>query len=446
MKKTRVIAAALSAAMAVGLLAGCGSTTSGSSVQSSAAASGSTAGQEPVTIRFGWWGGDSRHEATLAVIDQFEAEYPWITVEAEYGGNDGYHDKLATQLTSGTAPDIVQVDPEIMPQYVNEGDYFVDYLETDFDFSNFDMAYLESSTITGNYDGHQYGLPTGVAGPCVLVNKELADAIGADFTKPYTWDDLITWGKAAREYGEDTYLLSTNADYLNNMVVNYYHKQLTGNTLFDVETGKLLATEESLTATFDYVKSLFDNEVVAPVTVMSQYSGDNLQNDPAWIDGKYASSFTYISTAEVLTAANPDAEYYAGEFPMLEDAKNPGWIIGCPQILAVTKTTENLDACILFLDYFYNDDTALATLGVERSLPPTEHAREIVEAEGKASPLLSQAVEILTPYEGLNNDPIGSSAEAKQAMIDAISQIAYGQLSTSEAAQQVMSLYKDLEK
>ena len=57
---------------------------------------------------------------------------------------------------------------------------------------------------------------------------------------------------------------------------------------------------------------------------------------------------------------------------------------------------------------------------------------------------MPQAVEILTPYEGLNNDPVGSSAEAKQAMIDAISQVAYGQLSTSEAAQQILTLYKDL--
>lgn len=444
MKTTKSVAAALSAIMVVGMLAGCTSASSSDSTESQANENAS--GQEAVTIRFGWWGGDSRHEATLAVIEQFEEKYPWITVEAEYSGNDGYHDKLATQLTSGTQPDIMQIDPEIMPQYVNEGDYFVDYLETDFDFSNFDMTYLESSTITGNYDGHQYGLPTGVAGPCVLVNKELADAIGADFTKPYTWDDLLTWGAAAREYSDDTYLLSTNADYLNNMVVNYYHKQLTGNTLFDVETGKLLATEESLTDTFDYVKALFDNEVVAPVTVMSQYSGDNLQNDPSWISGKYVSSFTYISTAEVLTAANPEAEYYAGEFPVMEDAKNPGWIIGCPQLLAVSKSTKNLEACILFMNYFYNDDTALATLGVERSLPPTEHAREIVEKEGKASSLLSQAVEILTPYKGLNNDPIGSSAEAKQAMIDAISQIAYGQLTTKEAAQQILALYADLEK
>ena len=97
---------------------------------------------EEITIRFAWWGGDERAEATLAVIEQFEALHPNITIEAEYGGNDGYHDKLATSLASGTAADIVQVDPETFPTYVAAGDYFYDYAELGVDMSNFDEAYI----------------------------------------------------------------------------------------------------------------------------------------------------------------------------------------------------------------------------------------------------------------------------------------------------------------
>ena len=72
------------------------------------------------------------------MIEQFEAAHPNITIEAEYGGSDGYHDKLATQLASGTAADIVQVDPEVFPTYVTTGDYFIDYKDYDMDLSNFD--------------------------------------------------------------------------------------------------------------------------------------------------------------------------------------------------------------------------------------------------------------------------------------------------------------------
>ena len=64
---------------------------------------------EPVTLRFMWWGGDARATATLDVIEAFEAKYPWITIEAEYGSDEGYQEKLTTQLVSGTAADIIQM-------------------------------------------------------------------------------------------------------------------------------------------------------------------------------------------------------------------------------------------------------------------------------------------------------------------------------------------------
>lgn len=399
----------------------------------------------PVNIRFSWWGGDSRHAATLEVIRQFEELYPWITVDAEYGSSDGYHDKLATQLTSGTEPDIMQIDPETMPRFVAAGDFFVNLFETDYNFANFDVPSIMASHITGCYDGKQYGLPTGVAGPCILVNKELAEKIGADFTKPYSWDDLITWGKAAREISPDTYLIATNVDYLNNMVVNFYTKQVAGTTLFDPDTGKLLATEENLTKTYAYIKALFDNEVIAPISTMTQYAGDNIQSDPAWINGQYAMTMTYISTAGVMMAANPNATYFAGEFPMLADAKNDGWIVGCPQILTISKRSANQEACLLFLDYFYNNEKAVSTLNTQRSVPPTAFARGIVSADGNMDPVLAQSVDILTPYLGLANDPIGSAPEAKRIIQDAMEEMAYGLISPEEAAQIVIERYQEME-
>ncbi len=53
---------------------------------------------EKVTLRFSWWGGDSRHEATLACIDAYMEENPNIVIEAEYGGFDGYQQKISAAL------------------------------------------------------------------------------------------------------------------------------------------------------------------------------------------------------------------------------------------------------------------------------------------------------------------------------------------------------------
>ena len=41
------------------------------------------------------------------MIEKFEELHPNIKIEAEYGSSEGYTDKLATQLATGTAPDII---------------------------------------------------------------------------------------------------------------------------------------------------------------------------------------------------------------------------------------------------------------------------------------------------------------------------------------------------
>ena len=158
--KKKLLSGILAATMVTGLLAGCGNSDNpssqasgnadGSSSTSSEAPADNTSSDAPpassdeqITLRFSWWGGDERLAATLEVIDQFQDLHPNITIEAEYGSSDGYHDKLATQLQGGTAPDIIQVDPETFPQYVTGGaDYFIDLNDLNFDFSNFEESYI----------------------------------------------------------------------------------------------------------------------------------------------------------------------------------------------------------------------------------------------------------------------------------------------------------------
>ncbi len=107
----KVLAISLAAAMTLAVTACGGSAASDSS--SGSAASDSTASDSaapaqteaaaPVvendgsydecTLTISWWGGDSRHEATLAAIEAFEQAYPGITVESTYAAWDGWEEK-----------------------------------------------------------------------------------------------------------------------------------------------------------------------------------------------------------------------------------------------------------------------------------------------------------------------------------------------------------------
>lgn len=437
--KKRIVAGLLATSMLFSL-AGCtgGAGSADTSGAASTGETGTTDSGETVTLRFAWWGGDDRTNATMEVINNFMAENPNIKIEAEYGSSDGYHDKLATQLASGTAADIVQIDPEVMPSFVSTGDYFVDYNEAGFDLSNFDPSYIEQR-INGNYDGKQLGLPTGIAGPALVVNADLAEKYGIDFSTQYTWDQFIEWGRQVHEADPDTYLLCTNKEYIANMVFFIYMKQKTGKTVFDEETKEFNYTEEDIKACLDLIQSLYDNNVCPPSSYSSAYSNDDLQSDPNWIAGKYVCTFAYISTMNVMMAANESANYTAGLMPVMEGAKDNGWACNCPQLISVTSSCKNVDAAMKFLDYFYNSEEAAKTLGCVRSVPPTEMARTVCEADGSLDTDMMEAANIVSAYGGQSNDKYSSTPESKQIIIDTIEAVGYGTVDTASAAADMYS-------
>ena len=450
MKKYLAIPAAL--CLAASLLTACGGGKGETTAADTKAEQGQTAaaeketaktadgGSEQITLRFSWWGGEERLAATLDVIKQFEELNPNIKIEPEYGSSDGYADKLATQLASGTAPDIIQIDPGLMPALVSdETNYFLDLNTSSFDFSNFYENYYKLR-INGFYDGKQLGIPTGISGGAVLVNKGLADQIGIDFHTQYTWDDLFDWAKKVREFDDSMYLICSNKDYVANILANNYAKQLSGKTFINEETKEINLTSEQWQEVYTFVKRLYDEEVIAPASYSAAYSGDNMQSDPNWIAGKYVCSFTYMSTMETLAAANADAEYTAGLFPLYQGSDVDAWNANCPQIIAINAKSKNPEAAVEFLDYFFNNEKAMETLGCTRSVPPTAKAREICTADGSLSKLLSEAADVAGSYSGMVDDKYFSAAEAKQIVTDEVEAVGFGVTTPESASEETISL------
>ena len=450
MKKYLAIPAVL--CLAASLLTACGGGKSETSAANTKAEQGQTTaaekettktadgGSDQITLRFSWWGGEERLAATLDVIKQYEELNPNVKIEPEYGSSDGYADKLATQLASGTAPDIIQIDPGLMPALVSdETNYFLDLNTSSFDFSNFDENYYKLR-INGFYDGKQLGIPTGISGGAVLVNKGLADQIGIDFHTQYTWDDLFDWAKKVREFDDSMYLICSNKDYVANILANNYAKQLSGKTFINEETKEINLTAEQWQEVYTFVKRLYDEEVIAPASYSAAYSGDNMQSDPNWIAGKYVCSFTYMSTMETLAAANTDAEYTAGLFPLYQGSDVDAWNANCPQIIAINAKSKNPEAAVGFLDYFFNKEKAKETLGCTRSVPPTAKAREICTADGSLSKLLAEAADVAGSYSGMVDDKYFSAAEAKQILIDEVEAVGFGVANPESASEETISL------
>ena len=83
---------------------------------------------------------------------------------AEYQGFDGYHDKLMTQISSGTEPDVYQLDSNVYFASLAANDKLGDltpYIGNQLKLDD----YPEDALTWAQYNGVQYGVPSGLNGP-----------------------------------------------------------------------------------------------------------------------------------------------------------------------------------------------------------------------------------------------------------------------------------------
>jgi multiple sugar transport system substrate-binding protein len=245
-KITGKIAAAV-AAVAI-TLTGCG-------------ASPQAASDGPVTLRFSWWGSDTRHKMTQKLIDAFEAKNPNIKIEGEYGDWSGYWDKLATQVASQEAPDIIQMDAQYLGEYAERGAL----LELkDVDLSKFDQAAADA----GKTEGGQYAVSAGMNALVVLANPSLVSASGVSLPddSSWTWDEYldtaadITSKSKAGVYGSGAF--TGDASF------NLWTRQH-GKSLF-TKDGGLGFDEGDATKYFEMQAEMRDAKAVPPASVMTE--------------------------------------------------------------------------------------------------------------------------------------------------------------------------------
>ena len=395
--------------------------------------------EENVTLRFMWWGSDSRHEATIAVCEQYMAAHPNVTIEFEYGGYDGYQEKLTTQLASGTNPDIIQYDVKWKDDILRQGNVFLnlnDYADT-LDLTTFDEGMLNNY---GYYGEALVGLPTGINATAILVNTAVTEAAGIDIADIKTWDDMIAAGEKLHAYDENMYLLNLEVMNLGEQLAYALLPQIIGDNMIADDGVTLNATAEDFQKMFELNVRFYESNVLEPVDAAILYD-TNPWTNPKWINHEYAMGF-FISSF-----INPDTYDFQDTsdvlpMPTFEDAKETGVMLVPPQMIGVAANCEHPEVATDFLNYFYNDPTAAETLGTVRSIPATSTAQQVCAEANLVDPniitAISYAAETATIHQNTN-----VPTTIKDILVDGAEQVAYGVSDPAKAAQETYSAIVD---
>ena len=390
--------------------------------------------EEKATLRFSWWGSEVRHQALLEAIDLYMEKNPNVTIEPEYGGFDGYYQKLVTQFAGGTAPDLTPLSVDWIEEIAVKGNLVLD-LNTLKDHLNLDAFDAEFLNDYATFDGKLVGLPMGANGIVTLYNREFFEKFGIPENTKWDWNTIHEIGKKVHEQDPDAYLLGL-FDY--RIFLQPFVNQLTGNQWIndDKSLGFDAAAAEKA---FAYYRQLLDDGVIQPVEESSLYPdlAENLQ----WQNGNIGMMFTLASTIAKVKSYTPDVG--VSMFPVPADAKTSAVLVNPSNPLAINKDTKYPEEAAKFASWLLTDPEAARILKDVYSVPAATANAAMLAEEGLIDPTVAEAVEIALSNPGAPVNGLSNNNELNQISQDILERVAFRKLEPAQAAEELTSRLAD---
>ena len=226
-----------------------------------------TAPAQAVSIMYAEW--------LASLVEPGIANYEAATgekVEAIKLPGDGYVERVALDLSAGTAADVIQMDSFVVSELASAG-YVqpLDDLATTWDQYG---AYMKGLLDVVSYDGHVYALPTDTDVRMLWYNLELFKQAGiATPWSPKTWDDVLAAAQTIKDKTgvENAFLLPAGTKQGEAATMQGFYMALLGadvpeagrNRLRDWAAGKWVGDSPGLRRTLELYKKVYQDQKLA---------------------------------------------------------------------------------------------------------------------------------------------------------------------------------------
>lgn len=381
-------------------------------------------------IYFSWWGKDIRNDYTINAVKQFEAQNPEIDVIPEYSEWTGFQKRMYAQLSSHTEADVMQINYDWLYKYSPDGEGFYDLNELSeyIRLDNFSQEALMFGTVGGKLNG----IPTALNAQTMFYNKTIYDSYELEL--PKTWNDLFRAAEVMSADGIYPLELNLKQMWLASVA---YEEQKSGRS-FIGENGGLNFSEENVADMLLFYKSLIDAKVSKPI---EKYNRNDFKN------GKTAGTMYWISDAEYycVPAQKNGFEIAAGDYLTI-DGTLSGWYAKPTSLYAIKRDTESPEAAAKLLDFLVNSEEMTSAQGLEKGIPLSRSALEVLEAKDMLNGIQFEANEKLAE----NSDRIGcidpalENSELISAFKSAFDEMYYNNADISEVSPELYRSFTEI--
>ena len=402
---------------------------------------GSARADEPVELRFSWWGGNEVHRTLLASVREFERRHPDIKVKTEYTGWAGYLERLTTQIAGETAPDVMQINWNWLVLFSRHGDGFHD-LEALSDVIDLDQFDAEAKAM-GRVKGRLNALPTSMAARLFYFNA--TTFAKANVPIPQTWDDLLAAGPLFRSrLGDDWYPLDLTLQDVVALTRARYVQQH-GRELLDESCKCLTASAQDLAEMARFYQQLVDAHVVPSARFRASFGYVAAQELRPWINGRFAGTYQWISSVgKFIDTLAPGQKVELAPHPMLAGARDAGLMYRPAMMLTINAHTEHPRESALLVDFLLNDPVATELMALKRGVPVSARA---VQTLADSKQLQGMSVQGIEHVRALPHAVLQSAyfehARVRDALVDGLELFAYGRITADEFGER---LHADLNR
>lgn len=203
-------------------------------------------------LHFIMCGGEVR-AADQAVVDQFIADNPGVTVNLEAVPWGTCQDKSLTLAAAGDPPSISYMGSRTLQQLAANG-LIVPAQIDDASKSTYQEGVLNTVTIKGT----QWGYPHAFSTKGLYINCDLVEEAGRTCTAPKTWDDMYDLAKAINDNTDAAGVGLAGKDFDNTMhqFLNYLYSN--GGVVIDSATGENKLDSQQTRETLAFYGKLVD--------------------------------------------------------------------------------------------------------------------------------------------------------------------------------------------
>lgn len=429
MKRIRGIGAVAFAGVTILALSGC--------QQGSASNESENADGGPVTLQFQSLSDQPTTQAAVkSIVDQWNTENEDVQVKIVQAGWDGTFDKLITQFTGGTAPDIIHYEASSIASFAADG-YLADL--TDLIDEDLKSDISEGIWDSVTQDGEIIAYPSTLQSYMVFANADLLEAAGVEVPTgdTMTWEELQTIAKATTTdgtFGIGWGLGSPTATMMS-LSLGF------DGGFFDGEgTDASIDVGDSELAVPELIHEMAYTDKSIEPTSLTQSGSDVLAS---FYGGKVAMTVQGSFQATNIANDAPEGLNWVA-LPPLEGSAGAIQAAN-PQTYSVNVDSEYVDESADFLNFFMSAENLASIAYADALIPASSSARTEVETLAADNPAWEQ---VLASGEGLQGPPflkVEKYTEWKDTIATpAFQQYLADQITSDELANQLSTGWTDI--